>query len=71
MMSSFLIRYPFKITPRMSFPISKRLTFFLDLFVYAVFKVHIDVSTCKNQKCRASLLAKAVMHFYMYSHVMP
>ena len=30
-MSSFLIRYPLKITPRMSFPISKRLTF-LDLF---------------------------------------
>ena len=27
----FLIRYPLKITPRMSFPISKRLTF-LDLF---------------------------------------
>ena len=36
-----LIRYLLlKITPRMSFPISKRLTFFGLFFVYAVFKVH-------------------------------
>ena len=36
-----MIRYLLlKITPRMSFPISKRLTFFGLFFVYAVFKVH-------------------------------
>ena len=43
----------------------------LRCFVYAVFKVHIDVSSFKNQGRCASLLAKAVMYFCNYWHVMP
>ena len=58
------------LSQRLVSSLSLRLTYFR-CFIYAVFKVHIDVSSFKNQKRCASLLAHAVMHFCNYWHVMP
>ena len=58
----FLIRYPFKITPRMSFPISKRLTFFW-IFSYMQFSRYIKMRALEKRFCKGKLACRSIIAF--------